>query len=148
SRGIDQLLTTGRARTHRLTRRLQLDDPTVLAQAVAMVGGALLAVAMVRFYPFIHAFMTFSISTKPAASFLPLAPIGQGRIDAQWYRFTFTILACVLGLSIARIQRLRSRQPVRQGGSAMAIVVVMFAVTIVMLQWPYRTVWKNESARI
>ena len=129
-------------------RRCDDWDMLGLICVTTMVGAALLLALTVRFYPFIHAFMTFSISTKPAELFLPLAPVGQGRIDAQLYRFLLTILVCVLGLSIASIQRRRSRQSVRNGGSALAIVVTMFVVSLVMLQVPYRTVWKNESARV
>jgi serine/threonine protein kinase len=145
SKGIDHLLTTGLARTNRLGSKLQLDDPSGLAQAVAMAGVVLIVVLVVRFYPFIHAFMTFSISTRPLELFQPLQPAGQARIDAQWYRFLLTLLVCGLGLAITRIQRLRSRQPLNRGGSSLALVLTMFAVAVLMLQIPYRTVWKNES---
>ncbi len=72
SQGIDHLLTTGAARTTRLGSRLGLDDPVVLGQAVAGVGVIVLAALVLHFWPFMAAWGSESISTKPAEQFLPL----------------------------------------------------------------------------
>ena len=106
SRGIEHLLTTSVTRTSRLGSRLGLDDPAVLGQAVAGIGVVVMVVVFWHFWPFISAFGTRSISTQPAARFLPLQPAGDARLDAQLYRFVFTLLAFGFGMALVRIQRL------------------------------------------
>jgi hypothetical protein len=100
-----------------------------------------------HFWPFILAFGTQSISTQPAARFLPLQPVGDARLDAQLYRFVFTLLAFGFGMALVRIQRLRTRRAVREGGLAVGLVSVMFAIALGLCVMPYRIVWKNEAPR-
>ncbi len=147
SRGIEHLLTTSITRTSRLSARLGLDNPVVLSQAVAGVGIVVLAVLLRRFWPFILAFGTVSISTQPASHFLPLQPIGTGRLDAQLYRFVFTLVVFGLGMALVHIQRLRAARAIREGGLPFALVGFMFAIALALCVFPYRIVWQNESPR-
>jgi len=147
SRGIEHLLTTSITRTSRLGSRLGLDDPAVVGQAVAGIGIVAMAFVFRHFWPFISAFATQSISTQPAARFLPLQPIGPARLDAQLYRFVLTLLAFGFGMALVRIQRLRATRAVREGGLASALVGVMFAIALGLCVMPYRIVWKNEAPR-
>ena len=147
SRGIEHLLTTSITRTSRLGSRLGLDDPAVLGQAVAGIGIVAMIFVFRHFWPFILAFGTRSISTQPAARFLPLQPVGDARLDAQLYRFVFTLLAFGFGMALVRIQRLRTRRAVREGELAFGLVSVMFAIALGLCVMPYRIVWKNEAPR-
>jgi len=51
-------------------------------------------------------------------------------------------------VSILRIVRIRARQGVRQGTGALAVVVLLLALTVVVAEWPYRFVWKNNFERV
>jgi hypothetical protein len=148
SRGIDHLLTTGISTTSRLGLRLGLNDPVVLGQAVAGVGVILLGGLMWRFWPFIRAWGTASISTKPAEQFLPLQPVGRSRLDAQLYVYSLTALAYFFSIAIVRLQRLRASQPIRRGGAALVLVATMLTITILLCLAPYRIEWQNEMERI
>lgn len=148
SRGIDHLLTNGATRTARLKLRLGLDDPAVLGQAVAGVGFILLVSLIWRFWPFMLAFGTVSISTKPAAQFLPLQSGGPGRLDAQLYKFFLIVLIFGFGAAVVRIQRLRASQPIRRGGAALALVAMMLVLAVLMSQAPYRILLKSDMPRL
>jgi hypothetical protein len=145
SRGIEHLLTTGATKTARLGARLRLEDPLVLGQALGGIGIVVMIFVVLHFLPFIKAFGTKSISSFPAEWYLPLQP---SQNSTHLYRFTFTMLTVGFGLGAARIWRLRATQPVRRGGAGVAIVLVMFVVSLVMCQFPYRIVWKNEMPRL
>ena len=145
SRGIEHLLTTSVTRTTRLSARLGLDDPIVLSQAVAGVGLVAMVVVVNHFWPFILAFGTATISTRPASRFLPLQPVGSYRLDAQLYRLVLTMLVVAFAMALARIRRLRAARAVRDGALPAAVVGLMLMTAILLCQAPYRIVWKNES---
>jgi tRNA A-37 threonylcarbamoyl transferase component Bud32 len=147
SRGIEHLLTTSITRTSRLSSRLGLDDPAVLSQAVAGLGIVALGLALHHFWPFILAYGTRTISTQPTERFLPLQPRGASRLDAQLYRFVFTLFVFGFGMALVRIHRLRATRAVREGGLAFALVGVMFAIALGLCVAPYRIVWQNEAPR-
>jgi len=148
SHGIEHLLTTGAAGSARLRTRLGLDDPLVLGQAAAGVGIILIAAVFWRFWPFIRAWGTSSISTESAMRFEPLQPFGPSRDDAQLYRLLVSLLMVGFGMALARIRRLRATMAVRQGGGSLALVTAMFVLVALMCQWPYRIEWKNDSPRL
>jgi len=148
SRGIDQLLTDGVTRTTRLSLRLGLNDPAAFGQAVAGVGIVALAALVTRFWPFMRAWGTLSISTRPAGQFVLLQSTGQGRIDAQWFKFLLVVLIFGFGAAVARIQRLRTGQSIRLGGPALAVVSTMLIVTLVLCLLPYRILLKNAMPRL
>jgi serine/threonine protein kinase len=145
SRGIEHLLTTSVTRTTRLSAKLGLDDPIVLSHAVAGIGLVVMTVTLVHFYPFILAVFTKNISTQPASRFLPLQPTGPYRLDAQMYRVVLTMLVAAFAMALTRILRLRAARAVRDGVVPVAVVGVMLVLAILLLEAPYRIVWKNES---
>ena len=146
SRGIERLVTTGMSRTEALGSRLGLDNPVVLGQAVICVGVVLLAAIVWEFYPFLLA-VASSISTQPAERFVPLQP-GRPRLMAQMYGVALSVLLFVLGVGIARIQRLRTMQSIRQGGVALAASVTLALVAALMCVWPYRLIYQNKMPRV
>jgi serine/threonine protein kinase len=149
SRGIEHLVTSGATRTAQLGTRLKLDDPIVLGQAVAALGVVLLGAVIWFFYPFVLAWMsTTSISTQVAGRFYPLQPVGRPRLNAQLYVIALSVLLFFFGAAIARIQRLRARQSLRQGGAALAVVVTLAVVTVILCEWPYRIEWQNKMPRL
>jgi hypothetical protein len=145
SRGIEHLLTTGVTRTTRLGVRLGLDDPLVLGQAVAGLGIVTLMFLVWYFFPFMRAFGSKSISDFPAEKYLPLQPATN---TAHLYRFVFTLLTVAFGLAIVRIRRLATTQPLGRAGAGLAMVVVLFVIALIMCQFPYRIVWRNDALRL
>jgi Protein kinase domain len=143
SRGIEHLLTTGATRTARLSARLGLDEPLVLGQAVTGIGVVVIAAAIWYFRSFIAGFATASISTHGADWYGPLQPSTN---TSHLYRFAFTVISLGFGLSALRIRRLQT--VVGRGSAGLAIVAVMFVVSFVMCQLPYRIVWKNEMPKL
>jgi serine/threonine protein kinase len=149
SKRVDRLLNTGLTQTHRIESRLNLQDPSVLGQAVAMVGLVSLVTIVWRYWPFVNAFMTASIDTVGAERFFPLRPgRGQARLDAQLYQIWLTVLIAAFLVAIARIQRLRIRDPLRRGGAALTLVCAMTAFTIALCVWPYRIEWMSDFPRL
>jgi predicted Ser/Thr protein kinase len=148
SKHVEDLLNTGMTQTHRLESRLNLQNPTVLGQAVLMIGFVLLVAILWRYWRFVYAFMSPSIDTRTVERYLPLQPRGQPRIDAELYQVWLMALVAGLGAAITRIMRLRSRDSLRRGGSALGLVCAMTAVTLVMCVWPYRIVWQANMPRL
>jgi serine/threonine-protein kinase len=148
SRRVDHLFVTGATHTHRLESRLNLQDPAVLGQSVALVGGLLMLGVFWHFYPLFHAATTSSIDTQPAEVFLPLQPKGSPRLDAQLYQGAFVFLIAGFWIVIARIQALRARSAVRQGGAALVLVSTMTVIAIALCVWPYRIEWMSVMPRL
>jgi hypothetical protein len=149
SKHVDTMLKTGATQTHRLESRLNLQDPSVLGQAVALVGGLLLVAILWRFHSFIVAATTQSIDNHAADYFLPLKPgKGRPRLDAQYYQWSLCFLTVALGLAITRIRRLRARSPLRRGTGALALVSAMTASAIVLCVTPYRIEWMSVMPRL
>src|SRR5207248_2971099 len=139
--GIDHMLTTGATRTARLSERLGLNDPLAFGQAVAGGGIVAIGLAVWLFFPFIRAFMTKSISDYPADHYVLLQPAPFIPYATHLYRLVFTLFTAVFGLVAARIHRVRSRQSIHGGGGGLAMVVVMFVVSLILCQFPYRIAW-------
>jgi len=145
SRRVDHLLTTTSAHTRRLTTRLGLDDPGVVAPAVALVGLVALSLVLWRFWDVVHSSTAF-IDTAPISELRPLSP--GNRSDAQQYRFALTVLVFILIAAIFRIRRLRAVHPSARGRAALAVVVVVLGLTVCLAELPYRTIWRSQFERI
>jgi hypothetical protein len=144
SSGIDHLLTTSLTRTRRLSSKLGLDDPVILAQAIGAVGLIAIAAVVFAFRDVLLAFVA-RINTYPLRQLSPLQP--GNRTAVQAYLFVLSTLVLAFGASVFRIGRLRARQGVRGGIVAFATVAALFAVTVLMLYLPYRIVWKSSFER-
>ena len=114
SKRVDHLLNTGITHTNRLQSRLNLDDPSVLGQAVLMIGLALLVTIFYRYYSFVLGSATSSIDTVGAERFIALQP-GRARLDAQLYQVWLVFL--IAGLATAIALSLRWTRPSRRRGA-------------------------------
>jgi len=145
SHGIDHLLTTGAARTRRLGSRIGLDDPVVLAQAVAAIGFVSLALVVWWFWPIVRASFSL-IDTNPAEKYSALR-IRKGPSGLETWDFVLTALIFFLGTAVFRISRLRALQRIRHGIAPFAFLIVMLAVAVLGLFMPYRIHWRNKFDR-
>jgi serine/threonine protein kinase len=149
SKSVDSLMTASKARTQHLSSRLKFDNPAVISQAVATVGLFALAAVFWRFRDFIRAVCT-QVSSDPRADLLRavavLRPLHLE--DAGLYRIALEILMIFFSVAILRIIRMRAHQPVREGAGAVAVVAMLFVLTLLAAELPYRLVWKNQFERI
>lgn len=148
SRKVDHLVTDGATRTVGLSRRLGLDDPSVFGQAIAGAGLVALLAVILRFYPFLRAWMNpASISLHPASEFV-LLQSGPPRISAYWYKTILMVLLFGFGAAIVRIQRLRAGQSIRGGSGALVLVAAMALVTLLLDVASYRILIKSAMPRL
>jgi serine/threonine protein kinase len=145
SDGIDHLLTTGAARTRKLSSRIGLDDPAVMAQALAAVGFVLLVVVVWWFYPIVRASMNL-IDTNSAGIYAGLR-IRKGWSGLEAFDFVLTALIFFLGTAAFRISRLRAFERTRRGTAPFAFLIVMLATAVIGLLAPYRIHWRNKFDR-
>jgi hypothetical protein len=144
---VDSLLTASRTQTIRLSSKLNFDSPTVIGQAVAAVGVLALGLVFWRFQDLLRAVSTL-VSTDRNLM-LRVAFLRPHHLeDAGMYRVVLQMLLLFFSISIMRIVRIRARRPVREGGGALAMVVMLLVLTLLAAEFPYRFVWKNNFERI
>ncbi len=148
SSGIDHLLTTSLTHSRRLSSKLGLDDPVVLAQAIATAGFIALAATVFVFFEVINGYSGW-IDTFPPEQFAPFRPENRtGLTGLEAYSFVLSALVLTFGTAILRIWKLRSRRGVKGSHAGFATVVAMFVVTVMMLELPYRIQWQNRFDRV
>jgi len=142
---IDRAIGQLRLRVRRLSTLVGLNDPIVLAQAIAACGLIALAAVCWRFWNVILAFTGF-VSTSDAARFLPLR--SDDLHDVWWYRFSLDAIILVLTVSLVRLVRMRARLRVREGAGGLALVGTVLALAVLMNEVPYRILWQNRFEKI
>jgi len=135
------------ARVKRFGRRINFNDPTVFAQAVASLGVIALALIIWRFSNVILAFTTFSISDAPAERLMTLR-LDETRVDPSNYRRALDVLALCLGAALFRIRRLTAARQ-RAAWSAAALPVAgLLVLTVLLIEVPFRLVWRADAQKI
>jgi len=145
SRRVDHALETGRERVERVTSRLSLSDPRVLAQGIVAFGVLGLALTIFMFADLLGACASF-ISTAPLDDLAPLRP--DNHPEARHYRLAMDALILVLTIGLWRVIRLRAAMRTRQGIGSLSAAVVLLVLTILMNELPYRIVWGSDFKRI
>jgi hypothetical protein len=147
SESVDSLLTASRTQTRRLSSKLNFDNPVVIGQAVAAVGVVALGVVFWRFQDLLRAVSTL-VSTDRNFELRAALLRPHHLEDAGLYRVVLQFFLLFFSVSIIRIYRARGRRAVRQGGGALAMVVMLLVLTLLAAEFPYRFVWKNDFERI
>ena len=139
-----KLLVRERARFTALAARLRLDDPVVLAQALATIGIVAIALVFWRFRDLIRAVAGF-INSSPPDWFAALSPRNP---DRGYYRIAFTLLTLALGVGLYRVIRLRRERRTRDGAGSLLTLVAVLAAAIVLGDMPYRLFSYSECERV
>jgi hypothetical protein len=139
-----KLLVRERARFTALAARLRLDDPVVLAQALATIGIVAIALVFWRFRDLIRAVAGF-INSSPPDWFAALSPRNA---DRGYYRIAFTLLTLALSVGLYRVIRLRRERRTRDGAGSLLTLVAVLAVAIVLGDMPYRLFSYSECERV
>jgi hypothetical protein len=128
-----------------VTRRLHLDDTTVLASYALLICAVAVIVACWWFQPLLLAF-TMNATTAPAEALRLLAP-GAGGVPNNVhvnYRLTFTWIAILssVGWYLLWRRSVRRHQPMQTSVLAAGIGVIVFALALV--DYPYRLFYHNQ----
>jgi len=124
----------------RIADTLRINDPLVLAQAVAIVGLLALVAMLWWFSDLIHAYW------NPISEMLPeqLSKLGNDPTERNSYRIMLTSLVLALTFASTHVYRTRARLRVtgHVGWPRAGLVVLVTAV--VMLELPYRVFYDNN----
>lgn len=136
-----------RLRLHlaRLTGRLHLNDPTILAQALFAIGVLALAAIVWRYSDLIGAFMT----PLDEAHAVEIAALRPDQIDSHVaYGQTLDVLALVLSVAWLKVFRVWRKE--RSRAAVMPLIATIAVIAAAVLLWvtPYRIVFQSEFERV
>jgi serine/threonine protein kinase len=128
-----------------LALRLNLDDPVVLAQALAVLGATAIALVAWRFNGLIRAWgATLSVASND--QIWRLGPANEN--EKVLYRAVLTVLFLAFAGGLVRVIHLRARFGSRHGAGALAALAVIVASLLLLNEAPYRILWKNSAERV
>ena len=125
--------------------RLNLDDPVVLAQALAVLGAIAIALVAWRFNGLIRAWGT-TLSVAPNDQIWRLGPANEN--EKVLYRAVLTVLFLAFGAGLVRVIHLRARFGTPRGTGALAALAVIVASLLLLNEAPYRILWKSSAERV
>jgi len=128
-----------------LVNLLNLNDPTVLAQALAALGTAAIAAVVWRFNLLIRAWGV-SVSIAPNELLWRLGPANED--EKVLYRAVLTVLFVAFGAGMIRVIKLRVAQRARRGAASLVGLVIVVSLLLLLNEAPYRILWKNEGRRV
>ena len=140
-RGVAKL----RLHLSRLSGRLHLDDPTILAQALFAIGVLALAAIVWRYSDLIGAFMT----PLDEAHAVEIAALRPDQIDSH-VAYGQALDVLVLVLSVAWLKVFRVWRKERSRAAVMPLIATIAVIAAAVLLWvtPYRIVFQSEFERI
>ena len=127
------------------TATLGLDDPLVLARALATVGFVALAGVVWRFDTLMEAW-AIQVSTAVPERLWPLGP--ENEDEKVLYRAVLTCLLLAFAAGLGRVVHLRLRTRFTRARGATAIVGAVLAIIVALVELPYRTMWHADEDRI
>ena len=141
---IARVIDAAHERWRRVAARLSLDDPIVLAQGLATLGTAAIAMVTWRFFDLIQAWGTM-INTGPSEL---LWRLGPSNVDEKvLYRAILTVLFLALGAGLVRVLKLRARLGTSGHTGGLAALVLVIVAVLLMNEAPYRILWKSYAQR-
>jgi len=133
------------AQASKLNTQINLEDPAVLAQALAALG--LLAVATMAWtHSALIAAWANYVNTASLEKLVPLAPANVAERSA--YRIELDVLVLAFSVGLFRVLQLRRRDRARGGQHTVALVAAIVVLLVPMNEWPYRTFFHNEFERV
>jgi serine/threonine protein kinase len=127
-----------------LTRRLALQDPIVLSQALATLGGFAVVAVVVSFYTLIDAWTNY-VSTAPANLLWRLSPANND--EKILYRAVLTLLFLAFGAGLVWVLKLRAALGMTRGKGPLVALAVVVGLLFLLNEWPYRILWRSLGVR-
>jgi len=132
-------------RAKRMSSKLGLDDPSVLAQGLAGLASVALLSIVWRHGDLIQAWMTYINIAPPAR----LELLGPDHVRMRgWYRIELDVLVLCFGFGLYRVAQLRRVSRTSRGRGALLMVAAIVTTFILLNEWPYRTFYHNEFERV
>jgi len=143
--GFSAAVTRLRARLWTAVTRVGMDDPVVMAQALATLGIVAIALVIWWFRDLTGAWTGGYINSTPTEWFRPLYNKNPER---GYYRIVVTLLAAGFIVALARTIKLRRRRQTKGGLAALMMLVAIAATLVVMANLPYRLFSYSEFERV
>src|SRR5262249_27552368 len=131
-------------RSQKLSLRVGVDKPNVLAQTFACLAVATLFALVIGARPVIVAWMSF-FSTAPIEALLPIAESTSSRL---YYNVTLDVAMLVFGYGLFRVVQIRKRSMTQEHAFALLILIGVIAVMILMRYMPHRTLSHRDFERV
>jgi predicted Ser/Thr protein kinase len=128
-----------------ITTKLNLDDPVVLAQALATLGIVMVGLIVWWFSDLNRAWTTASIDTSPVEWFRPLDMANPGRWQ---YRLVLTLLTLAFSMGLARVIALRRKHRRAHGLGGLILLAATVATMVLIADVPYRLFNYNQCERV
>jgi hypothetical protein len=125
--------------------RLSLNDPIVLAQALAAFG-AVLMFAVIWTSRGLLAAVASDATVAPQESLGLLAP--ENDTARAMFKLPVYALLFIVGSGLVRILQLRARSRAHGGTGAMAAVISLFVLLLMLHELPYRILFRNQAERL
>jgi hypothetical protein len=124
--------------------RLRLDEPHVVAQAVAILGASALTGIFWRFSNLIHAFL------NPISEVLPehLEELRPYSADVIAYRQVLTTLVLILALSVRYVFKQRARLGLTEHLAWPRACTVVLIAALTLLEIPYRIFYHSDFEKV
>jgi serine/threonine protein kinase len=140
ARAMDGLTT----RWDAVTNRLNLRDPIVLAQALAMLGGVAVVGVLVSFSTLIDAWANH-VSIAPASLVWRLSPANED--EKVLYRAVLTLLFLAFGAGLVWVLKLRAALGMRKGKGPLVALAFVVGLLFLLNVLPYRILWRSLGVR-
>jgi len=99
----------------------------------------------IAFRTFITAW-TSQINSAPGRVFEPI--LVENDLPRAVYQVALTLLIGLLGMGLYRVLALRRRRTIVRGQGALAVLGAGIVVLILMVQLPYRILWRADFERV
>ena len=142
---VNAAVTRVRANVATIATRFGMDDPVVMAQALATLGIVAIALAIWWFQDLTRAWTGGYINSSPSEWFQPLY---NKNPDRGYYRIVLTLLAAGFGVALSRVISVRRRRQTTHGLPALMLLAAIVALLVVMADLPYRLFSYSEFERV
>jgi serine/threonine protein kinase len=142
---FERLLARVRACAAVASARLHLDDPVVLAQALATLGIIAIALVFWWFNDLNRAWAAGYVNESPPEWFRPLNPQNPAR---GYYRIVLTLMTFAFSVGLAKVIAIRRRRTATTGFSSLVLLAAVVAAMIALADLPYRLFNHSERERV
>jgi hypothetical protein len=126
-----------------LTEAIGLHNPATLAHALAALG-----VLLIFAINWLHAdLLQATVSSFNSAPLAALLPMSEQTAERNSYQNELTLVLCLMGFSLYKIQQMRHRERTTDGRSGVAALIGVCALALLMTDLPYRTFRFREFER-
>lgn len=123
-----------------VSHKMSLDNPIVMSQAVAILGGAAIVLTVWRFWFLILAF-SGSLNDASPEQLVALSP--QNISEHEFYGETFSALTVLLILAFCKAHRARVQSAVFAGVGWHRLALCTVVLAIVLAQAPYKVLYHS-----